>query len=242
MDIGNGIGINAAGVGGFDLLSWYMEIPPVSRFYLTSAFLTTAGCAMDIISPYYLYFSLDLIFKEGQIWRIFSSFLFFGVFSLEFLFHMYFLIRYCRLLEEGDFRNQTAKFVYMLLFGIFIIIACAPFFDMDTFLGSALSFMMTYVWGRRNEDTQMSIFGIFSFKAPYLPWVMLSLSLLFGNPVAMDLIGICSGHLYYFLEYIYPVVADVRGWKRKRIMEPPRLLCWICGERYDNYWRHDRID
>jgi len=84
MDMGGGVD-----VGGVDLLSWYMEIPIVSRIYFTSAFLTTAGCAMDLISPYSLYFNFDLIFFEGQIWRLFSSFMFFGLFSVDFLFHMF---------------------------------------------------------------------------------------------------------------------------------------------------------
>jgi len=216
-------------VGGVDLISWYMEIPIVSRIYFTSAFLTTAGCAMDLISPYSLYFNFDLIFFEGQIWRLFSSFMFFGLFSVDFLFHMYFLVRYCRLLEEGDFRGRTANFVLMLFFGIFLIAMVAPFVQAHNFLGSALTFMMTYVWGRRNEDVKMSVFGLITFTAPYLPWVMLSFSLLFGNPVSMDIIGIFVGHTYYYLEFIYPAIADIRGWKLKRIMEPPRLLHWLCG-------------
>jgi len=216
-------------VGGVDLLSWYMEIPIISRIYFTSAFLTTAGCAMDIISPYSLYFNFDLIFFEGQIWRLFSSFMFFGLFSVDFLFHMYFLVRYCRLLEEGDFRGRTANFVLMLFFGIFLIAMVAPLVQVHNFLGSALTFMMTYVWGRRNEDVRMSVFGLITFKAPYLPWVMLSFSLLFGNPVSMDVIGIFVGHTYYYLEFIYPAIADIRGWKLKRIMEPPRVLHWLCG-------------
>jgi Derlin-2/3 len=71
-----------------------MEIPVVSRVYLTGAFLTTAGCAVDLISPFSLYFNWDLIFSQGQIWRLVTSYLFFGVFSVDFLFHMYFLVSY----------------------------------------------------------------------------------------------------------------------------------------------------
>jgi hypothetical protein len=37
--------------------------------------------------------------------------------GLDFLFHMFFLARYCRLLEEGSFRGRTADFLYMLVFG-----------------------------------------------------------------------------------------------------------------------------
>ena len=47
-----------------------MEIPVVSRLYLTGAFLTTAACAVDIVSPFSLYFNWDLVFSQGQIWRL----------------------------------------------------------------------------------------------------------------------------------------------------------------------------
>jgi Derlin-2/3 len=33
-----------------------------------------------------------LIFSEGQVWRLITTYLFFGVFSIDFLFHMYFLV------------------------------------------------------------------------------------------------------------------------------------------------------
>jgi hypothetical protein len=42
----------------------YLEIPVISRLYFTGAFLTTAGCALDIISPFSLYFNFDLIFHQ----------------------------------------------------------------------------------------------------------------------------------------------------------------------------------
>lgn len=206
----------------------YKEIPPISRLYLTGAFLTTAACAVDIVNPFSLYFNWDLIFSQGQVWRLITSYLFFGVFSVEFLFHMYFLVRYSRLLEEGDFRGRTANYLLMLLFGIFNISIVAVYTNVH-FLGSALTFMMVYVWGRRNEDVRMSFLGFFTFNAPYLPWVMLGFSILVGNGITMDIIGIIVGHTYYFLEFVFPVVADIRGWQIKRILEPPAVLHWLCG-------------
>jgi Derlin-2/3 len=274
-------GMGQAGAG-VDLMSWYMEIPPVSRLYLTGAFLTTAGCALEVISPYTLFFNYDLVFEKGQVWRLITSYLFFGVFSVDFLFHMYFLVRivsldclydtfgtrrcgpmygtlrcgpmayncttswllqvrYSRLLEEGDFRGRTANYVLFLLFGIFNISIVASKFNVE-FLGSALTFMMAYVWGRRNEDVKMSFLGFLTFHAPYLPWVMLTFSMLLGNSILMDLIGICVGHAYFFLEFVFPVLADARGWQVRRVMEPPAILRWLCGDRPEDYhvrWHED---
>jgi len=234
MDFGGGMG---APVGhnadvGTGLLSWYMDIPPVSRMYLTGAFLTTAACAVDIITPFSLYFNWTLVL-EGQVWRLISSYLYFGLFSVDFLFHMYFLVRYSRLLEEGDFRGRMANYIYFLMFGIFNMTLVASYINVH-FLGSALTFMMVYVWGRRNEDIKMSFLGVLSFHAPYLPWVMLTFSVLIGNAITMDLIGIAVGHLYYFLEYVYPKVAAIRGFRIKKVMEPPALLHYICGSYHED--------
>jgi len=90
----------------------------------------------------------------------------------------------------------------------------------------------------------MSLLGFITFNAPYLPWVMLCFSLLLGNSVTMDLIGICVGHAYYFLEFVYPVMADIRGWRIRRIMEPPAVLHWICGTygQQDNVVLDDVVD
>jgi Derlin-2/3 len=123
---------------------------------------------------------------------------------------------------------QTAKYVWMLLFGIVQISLVASYTNVH-FLGSALTFMMAYVWGRRNESIEMSFLGFIHFNAPYLPWVMLTFSVLIGSSITMDLIGIGVGHIYYFLEFVYPRIAEIRGWSVKRIMEPPAVLHWICG-------------
>lgn len=57
------------GAAGVDVMSWYTSIPLISRLYVTGAFLTTAACAVDIVSPFSLYFSWDLVY-QGQVWRL----------------------------------------------------------------------------------------------------------------------------------------------------------------------------
>lgn len=72
--------------------------------------------------------------------------------DLDFLFHMFFLARYCKLLEENSFRGRTADFFYMLLFGatvltgIVLIGGMIPYvsesFARIIFLSNSLTFMM----------------------------------------------------------------------------------------------------
>ena len=51
------------------------------------------------------------------------------------------LVTYSKSLEEGSFRNRSADFLWMLLFGGTILTLMAPFVNVQ-FLGSALTFMM----------------------------------------------------------------------------------------------------
>jgi len=200
---------------------WYHEIPVITRVYLTASVVTTAACALELVSPFSLYFNAGLVFYKFQVWRLFTNFFFFGALGLDFLFHMFFLVRYCRLLEEGSFRGRTADFLVMLLFGGALMCVVAPFINVPPFLGSSLAFMMVYVWGRRNEFVRMSFLGLFQFRAPYLPWVLLGFSVMLGNSPVIDLIGIGVGHIYFFLEDVLPAIPAGRG---RRLLATPSIL------------------
>ncbi len=75
-----------------DISHFVQSFPVVTRTYMAGALLTTAACALDVLSPFSLYLSWTMVFEKGQVWRLFTNFFFFGAkFSLEFLFHMFFL-------------------------------------------------------------------------------------------------------------------------------------------------------
>lgn len=202
---------------GVDPLEWYRDIPIVSRTYFTLCFLSTTACALDLISPLTLYYDYQLVFQKGQVWRLLSNFLFFAMFNVHFFFNMFFLVRHCRLLEEDSFRGRTADFIAFILFGSVLMIIIAPFVDIQ-FFGSSLTFMMVYLWARRSEHIRVSIFGLFTFQAHYVPWFHIAFSAMFGGSLMIDLVGGVAGHIYYFFDDVYPKVAELRGWKPRRYL------------------------
>eukprot|EP00252_Welwitschia_mirabilis_P017261 TRINITY_DN3826_c0_g1_i2.p1 TRINITY_DN3826_c0_g1~~TRINITY_DN3826_c0_g1_i2.p1 ORF type:complete len:241 (+),score=24.05 TRINITY_DN3826_c0_g1_i2:206-928(+) len=207
---------------------WYKQMPVITRSYLTASILTTVGCSLEIISPYHLYLNTTRIVNQYEFWRLITNFFFFGKMDLDFLFHMFFLARYCKLLEENSFRGRTADFFYMLLFGATVLTAIVlgggmiPYlsesFAKILFLSNSLTFMMVYVWSKRNPYVHMSFLGLFTFTAPYLPWVLLGFSILVGSSPWVDLLGMVAGHAYYFLEDIYPAMTG------RRLLKTPGFI------------------
>ncbi|KAG5383855.1 hypothetical protein IGI04_035325 [Brassica rapa subsp. trilocularis] len=202
---------------------WYKQMPIITRSYLTAAVVTTVGCSLDIISPYSLYLNPTLVVKQHQYWRLVTNFLYFRKMDLDFMFHMFFLARYCKLLEENSFRGKTADFLYMLLFGatvltgIVLLGGMIPYlsasFAKIIFLSNSLTFMMVYVWSKQNPYIHMSFLGLFTFTAAYLPWVLLGFSVLVGASPWVDLLGMIAGHAYYFLSEVYPRMTNRRPLK-----------------------------
>ena len=196
----------------------YMQMPVVTRIYTTACVFTTAAVQLELVNPFQLYFNPELILRQMQVWRLITNFLFFGTFGFNFFFNMIFTYRYCRMLEEGSFRARTADFVLMFLFGGTLMTMLAVFVN-QVFLGQAFTIMLVYVWSRRNPYVRMNFFGLMNFQAPYLPWVLLGFSLILGNSVIVDLMGIAVGHIYYFLEDVFP--AQPGGF---RILATPQFI------------------
>lgn len=150
-----------------------------------------------------------------QYWRLLTTFLYFGPFSLDLLFHVYFLQRYARLLEESSGRSP-AKFSWLLLYATVSLLLMSPLVSMP-FLGHPLSSTLVYIWSRRNPDTRLSFLGLLVFTAPYLPWVLMGFSLVLHGTVPKDeLMGVLIGHFWYFFNDVYPPLHN-----GSRPLDPP---------------------
>eukprot|EP01122_Echinamoeba_exundans_P011705 TRINITY_DN4749_c0_g1_i1.p1 TRINITY_DN4749_c0_g1~~TRINITY_DN4749_c0_g1_i1.p1 ORF type:complete len:250 (+),score=25.53 TRINITY_DN4749_c0_g1_i1:76-825(+) len=205
---------------------WYRNLPIITKAYMTACCLTTLAVHLDLINALDIFLNFNLVTQKLQVWRLVTNFFFFGGFDLSFIFHMTFLVHHSRQLEEGSFRNRTADFLWLHIFGAFMLVAIDYFFFfmrwvnlLSMFLGPSLSFMVVYVWARRNPYMRMSFLGLFTFNAPYLPYVILGLeSLVDHRGIMFDVLGILVGHIYFYLEDIY-----ARYWDR-RLLKTPGVL------------------
>ncbi|CAH8830164.1 unnamed protein product [Trichobilharzia szidati] len=203
--------------------------PPVTSAYIATCFILTLAVQLNLISPFQLYFNPSLIANNLQLWRLVTSFCFFGSFNFSFLFNIIFAYRYCRMLEETWYSTKTADFIMMFLFCGTLTVIIALFVNM-LFLSHVLTMMLVYVWSRRNPHVRLNIFGIIEVNAPYLPWVFFAFSFLLGNNMMVDLIGIVVGHLYYFLEDVYP--NQTNGF---RILRTPQFMKYLFDRRRVNH-------
>ena len=89
------------------------------------------------------------------------------------------------------------------------------------FLADALGQVFVYVWARRNPYLPMAFFGLINFQvcsfsifkknecisqAPYLPYVITAFQFAMGGHILNDILGIACGHVYYYLEDVFPNV------------------------------------
>jgi Derlin-2/3 len=199
----------------------YIQMPLCTRWWTTATVLTSALVQCQIVTPFQLFYSFRAVFVKYQAslnlpalltndsltycqyWRLLTTFLYFGPLSLDLVFHVFFLTRYSRLLEESSGRSP-AQFSWLLLYATTCLICLSPLVSMP-FLGHPLSSTLVYIWSRRNPDTRLSFLGLLVFTAPYLPWVLMGFSLVVHGTVPKDeIMGVVIGHVWYFFSDVYP--------------------------------------
>ncbi|KAG5066086.1 hypothetical protein AAZX31_04G113100 [Glycine max] len=187
---------------------YYRSLPPVSKAYGVACLMTTAAFYLQFYDAWNIALDYGSVFKRLQVWRLITNFFFLGPFSFPFAIRLIIIAKYGVSLERGPFDNRTADYVWMFIFGALslLVIAAVPFFWYP-FMGISLVFMLVYVWSREFPNARINIYGVVSLKGFYLPWALLALDLIFGDPIKPDIVGMIAGHLYYFLTVLHPLAG-----------------------------------
>ncbi|KAJ2805908.1 hypothetical protein H4R20_001902 [Coemansia guatemalensis] len=204
------------------LEEWYLQLPPFTRVYTTGIVVLTLALQMEWVTPFQLFHNNHNTFERGEYWRLFTTFLFLGGFSLDWMLNIYFIVRYCRDLEEGSYLNRPADFVWMIILMCSVLLALSPYLGVP-FLGDLLISSLTYMWSRHYSYLFINIMGLFTTSAAYLPWILVAFSSLIENrwPTG-DLVAIGIGHVFWFLSEEWPQRAESGG---IRLLRAPRILC-----------------
>lgn len=220
-------------------LEYYQSLPPVSKAYGVACLLTTAAHYFELYNYESIALLYGLVLKRCQLWRLLTNFLFLGPFSFVFAFRLLIIAKYGVMLERGPFDKRTADYLWMLIFGALSLLVLAAIPSLwSPCMGASLVFMMVYVWGREFPNARISIYGLVSMKGFYLPWVMLALDLLLGNPLKPDILGMVVGHLYYFLTVLHPLAGG------RTILNTPLfvhkvVVLWDKGVQFNSPLRRD---
>ncbi|XP_057467123.1 derlin-1 [Actinidia eriantha] len=206
---------------------FYNSLPPISKAYGTLCLLFTTVSQFGLLNPVYVALIYERVFTRLEVWRLITNFFFLGPFSINFGIRLLMIARYGVQLENGPFQRRTADFLWMMMFGAFTLLALSaiPWF-WTPFLGVSLVFMLLYVWSREFPNANISIYGLVTLKAFYLPWAMLGLDVIFGSKLTPDLLGIIAGHMYYFLTVLYPLSSG------KNMLKTPM---WV--HKLVRWWR-----
>jgi len=210
--------------------AWITQIPPITRGWLALSVLISLAVQCQIVTPLQLYFSWKSAFVNAQPWRAVTTFFYFGSISLDFVFHLFFFMRYSRMLEESSFANRKADYFWLLLLSSLMLLALSPLVNLP-FLSSSLAFVPIYLWSRRHPSTPISLFGLFTITAPYLPIALVAFSWVLNGTwkaAVADLAGCAVGHVGWFLR-------DV--WTREMVggttifSEAPEVLKRVFGDQ-----------
>jgi Derlin-2/3 len=197
----------------------YLKTPPVSRLFMTSTFLITLLSLIFNKNQWPEFLSMNWkAVSKLQFWRLFTGFLYFGPFGLNYLLTMQFIWQYLSQIEKLYF-NQPERFLLLLSFGVSSLLFSYFIFNLSTpYLGHNLCAYLVYIWSRKFEGIPVNLMGLATVPAELLPWLFCLQSVLFDGTIPWtDFLGIIAGHLYLLSEkwnWINPPAGLVR-WARK---------------------------
>ena len=206
----------------FNLL--FNQAPKITKILIISSVAISVLVWSGLVTTLDIYLNYTLIIKRFQIWRLLTTFLYFGELSLSFVFNMVVFFRDSKDLEKKIFHGSCADYLYFLFICMFFLLFLS-IFTKSVFLSSSLNFAMMYYWGRKSKTTNVEFMGVFTFRAPYLSIFYLLISFLLGYDYKELIFGIFVGHVYFFGKDILPRIKGVKGIK---LLETPKFIQKFC--------------
>ena len=201
-------------------LNFLNSFPPVTRSFLVFSLSVNFLCFTNILKPINIFLNYRLVINFYNIWRLFSHIFFFGQIGIKSFFYIFFFIRYSKALENFSFQGRGEDYLYLLFTGNSIMLLLKIFVPSANFLGPGITFMIVYIWGKKNAQQLINLVDILHIKGSSLPFLlMISSHFMKQKTLKLDIMGIIAGHLYYYLEEIYPRLSGGH-----RVISSPSIM------------------
>lgn len=198
---------NVHDTGDFDFRAFFMDIPPVTRTLFCTIFTFTVLSGLQVLPASLFLLEWSSVLRL-QLWRPLFTFFHLGRLGLGFLIRMYFLFTYSKQLELGVFFGRPANYAW------FLTIVSTSVLAMSTIIpsyinGGSLLIAIIHLWGRHATNVSVTMYGFIQIPAKYLSLTMLGLDIIISGGIApADIYGLLGGHLYFFLDTVYPAMPD----------------------------------
>ena len=207
----------------------WIKTPPITQMYLLgSLVLTVLSFGLNKNRwPQLLHFDWKAILT-GQVWRIYTAFLFFGPLDIFYPMTMQFVWQHMSQLEKMNY-NKPEDFVILLLFGAVTLISIYSIMGISMkFLGHNLATYLVYIWARVFEGMDVNFMDLVTLKSEMIPWFFCAQTWLLEHEIPFaDIIGILVGHIYHYLK------------EKKKLEAPEALRKWfdtdIMREKYAKF-------
>jgi len=203
--------------------SVWNKTPPMTQIYIAGSMLVTLLSFVLNKNkwPELLHFDWKAI-ATGQVWRVYTAFLFFGQLDMFYPLTMQFVWQHMSQLEKLNY-SQPEDFLVMLLFGGAALISLYSLLGISTkFLGHNLATYLVYIWSRVFEGADVNFMDILTLKSEMLPWFFCAQTFLLEREIPFaDLLGIVVGHLYHYLtqKKILVTPQGLRDWFQTENMQ-----------------------
>ena len=214
---------------------FYFKLPPITRYYLSIIFATAT--IATYIKPlqmliYYIFLDYNLVFRQFQIWRLFTNILFIGGFSTSFLFFVVMVYLNFKAAEQNAiilraYAQFIMMIVYLLIFiNIINILAVKIFaFKIGFTLAQQLFLSFIYIDSKRQPQKIVTLY-FFRMKNAFFPYALIVLNIVSGGGIYDNIIGIIAGNIYYVLKDVLPVSKNLN------ILKTPKFLVDLVEKYY----------
>lgn len=180
-----------------------------------AAFVISLLMYLEIVESYNLNFNYDLIIKDKEYWRLFTSLLHFGPLKISKMYSMYNFYTESSEIENHCFMGRPLDFILFILFGCVTLWIYAAKTGI-LFLGDAFSFYFTYYWSKMFPSNRFLIL-VFHIPIAYYPIFYFCFLVLpeIGNPEFVTtqaipiLLMTIVAQTYFFLHDVIYVKYDV---------------------------------